>query len=75
MKSDSRQARRDAARMSRSNDKKKPLGAALPRTDDDLDRLSEITERDFDEALAEALPTTRALLEATEDDGDSGSNS
>jgi hypothetical protein len=50
--------------------KRKPMGRALPRTEDLLDRLSEITERDMDEASAEATPEMRELLEAEEDTGE-----
>jgi hypothetical protein len=50
--------------------KKKPLGRALPRTEDLLDRLSEITERDLDEASAEATDDMRQLVESEDDEGD-----
>jgi hypothetical protein len=44
---------------------KKPLGKALVRTEEDLDRLAEITPGDMEATLAEVEPATRALLEAT----------
>jgi hypothetical protein len=50
--------------------KRKPRGRALPRTEDLLDRLSEITERDFDEASAEATDDMRELVESEDDEGD-----
>jgi hypothetical protein len=56
--------------MSKKPDRKKPLGKALPRTDEDLDRLAQVSDDDIEAALAEATPEMRALLEATpvEDD-------
>jgi hypothetical protein len=46
------------------------MGRALPRTEDLLDRLSEITERDLDEASAEATDDMRQLVESEDDEGD-----
>jgi hypothetical protein len=57
------------ARESSKRDRK-PLGRALPRTEDLLDRLSEITERDFDEASAEATDDMRQLVESEDDEGE-----
>jgi hypothetical protein len=50
--------------------KRKPMGRALPRTEDLLDRLSEITERDFDEATVEATDDMRQLVESPDDEGE-----
>jgi hypothetical protein len=47
-----------------------PLGRALPRTDEDLDRLSQITADDLEATLATMPDTVRAFLEAEPDDGD-----
>lgn len=44
--------------------KGKPLGKALPRSDEELDLLSEITFADEDAAKVEATPEMRAHLEA-----------
>ena len=47
-------------------ERRKPLKAALPRSDEELDRLSQIQQADYDAALAEVEPATRAMLEAEE---------
>jgi broad specificity phosphatase PhoE len=61
-------------RMATQKNKTKPLGKALDRSDDDLDRLSEIDFGDLEATAAEATPEMRELLEAEtdEEDGDPG---
>ena len=41
-------------------------GRALPRSEEELDRLAEIAQADYDATLAEVEPETRAALEAEE---------
>jgi hypothetical protein len=60
--------------MSARPPKAKPIGRALDSSDDDLARAAEITEADFERALAEATPEMRALVEAEEHDGDGGTS-
>jgi hypothetical protein len=52
--------------------RKKPLGKALPRTDEDLDRRTsaDAMEADVELMLAEATPEGRALMEADDGDGE-----
>jgi hypothetical protein len=47
-----------------------PLGKALVRTDEDLDRLSQITPDDLEATSAVMPDTVRAFLDAEPDDGD-----
>ena len=65
-----RQAERVMAREFAKGDKPKPMGRALPRTDADLDRLSEVTDADLDRALAEATPDMQELVTSEDDEGD-----
>jgi hypothetical protein len=58
--------------MSARPPKAKPIGRALSSSDEDLARAAEITEADFERALAEATPEMRQLVEAEEYDGDGG---
>lgn len=47
-------------------ERKKPIGRALDLTDEDLDRMAEVTEADEKRAAANATPEMRALVEAEE---------
>jgi hypothetical protein len=47
-----------------------PLGKALVRTDEDLDRLSQITPDDLEQVLAVMPAEVVAFLDAEPDDGD-----
>ena len=48
---------------------RKKLGRAIERADEELDRLAEVTERDFDVAVEEeATPEMRRHVEAEPDE-------